>query len=229
LGGRRSGGIKFEARNASGVPGASLELINVAERELFQKGKKLVAVISEAASAGISLHADRRVKNKASHANPFLTFFPVFACTLKKNHGDPYYNVNSPHCLVIVVDVDVDVVIDIVVSVVVDIVVSVDAVSCAVVDVVTENVAPSFQQRRRIHFTLELPWSADKAIQQFGRSHRSNEVTGPQYYLCFTRLGGERRFAAAVSRRLATLGALTQVSERSMPPWQRKPPHTSLR
>lgn len=59
-----AGGVQFEARNASGVNGAALDMVNVAERELFQSGEKLVAVISEAASAGISLHADRRMKNK---------------------------------------------------------------------------------------------------------------------------------------------------------------------
>lgn len=52
--------VKYEARNASGLTTSStMELINVHERKLFLSGQKLVAVISEAASAGISLHADR--------------------------------------------------------------------------------------------------------------------------------------------------------------------------
>lgn len=120
------GGMVLEERAGEG---GAPERVNVAEQCAFQEGRKRVAIITEAASAGISLHSERR---------------------------------------------------------------------------------PGASQARRYMLTLEIPWEADKAVQQLGRVHRSNQAQPPRFAVLLTGLGGECRFASCIARRMRLLGAITR-------------------
>jgi predicted RNA methylase len=119
------GRVEYKKRAPEGV---AMHRTNVHEMEQFQAGKKRVAIISDAAAMGISLHASNRSENR----------------------------------------------------------------------------------QRRVHVTLELGWSADKQMQTFGRTHRSDQAVPPEYVLLSTELGGEKRFSSTIARRLGSLGALTK-------------------
>ena len=53
------GTVQYQLRSESDV---SLEMLNLTEKQRFMDGEKTIAIISEAASSGISLQSDRRVK-----------------------------------------------------------------------------------------------------------------------------------------------------------------------
>jgi len=124
------GTLEYRPRQLPGVPS---KLINLHEKNAFQSGDKRIAIMSEVASTGDSLHAGRSVGNR----------------------------------------------------------------------------------QRRLHIAAELKWSADKQIQDFGRTHRTGQVAPPAYLLVFTELGGEKRFSATIARRLGNMGALTKGDRRA--------------
>lgn len=65
-------------------------------------------------------------------------------------------------------------------------------------------------KQQRIHYLLQAGWRANKAVQGFGRTHRTFQTCAPHYRLCTTDLPGHRRFLSSIARRLDSLGALTK-------------------
>lgn len=69
--------------------------------------------------------------------------------------------------------------------------------------------------KKRVHIILQLPWSAEKAMQQLGRTHRSNQTHAPEYKFLFSNLAGEKRLISEISSRITMLGALSNGDRRS--------------
>nr|XP_015024579.2 uncharacterized protein LOC6635455 isoform X2 [Drosophila virilis] len=114
---------KYELR---GDTEANMDMLNYAERQAFMDDRKKVAIISEAASSGISLHSDQSVAN----------------------------------------------------------------------------------QRQRVYISLELPWDAERAIQQFGCTKRTNQKNEPEYVIVISDVAAELHQANMVAMELKNLGAI---------------------
>jgi hypothetical protein len=71
------------------------------------------------------------------------------------------------------------------------------------------------EKMRRSHYLVQAGWRADKAIQGFGRTHRTNEASQPVFHLVTTDLNGQKRFISSIARRLSQLGALTKGERRA--------------
>lgn len=68
---------------------------------------------------------------------------------------------------------------------------------------------------QRVHFSLENPWVAEQAVQQFGRSHRANQWSSPIYFLPkVSDRPAELRMSSTIASRLRYMGANTSGDDR---------------
>lgn len=71
------------------------------------------------------------------------------------------------------------------------------------------------ENARRSHYLVQGGWRADKAVQGFGRTHRTSQASAPIFNLVTTDLQGQKRFISSIARRLGQLGALTKGERRT--------------
>ncbi len=71
------------------------------------------------------------------------------------------------------------------------------------------------EDARRSHYLVQGGWRADKAVQGFGRTHRTSQASAPIFHLVTTDLQGQKRFISSIARRLGQLGALTKGERRT--------------
>ena len=65
-------------------------------------------------------------------------------------------------------------------------------------------------KQKRIHYVLQPGWRADNALQNMGRTHRSDQAWAPTFILVTTDLKGQMRFISSLARLLDQVGALTR-------------------
>lgn len=70
-------------------------------------------------------------------------------------------------------------------------------------------------QEKRIHYLVQAGWIASRALQGFGRTHRTNQRFAPHDVLVTTDVASHKRFFSSIARRLDQLGALTKGERRT--------------
>ncbi|MBE9581277.1 MAG: strawberry notch C-terminal domain-containing protein, partial [Proteobacteria bacterium] len=68
----------------------------------------------------------------------------------------------------------------------------------------------AINQQKRAHYLAQPGWIASKAIQGFGRSHRTHQRIAPENILITTNIAAHKRFFSSIARRLDQVGALTK-------------------
>ncbi|MEN6358164.1 MAG: strawberry notch-like NTP hydrolase domain-containing protein [Armatimonadota bacterium] len=69
-------------------------------------------------------------------------------------------------------------------------------------------------QKQRLHIVFDIGWQTKGTLQGFGRTHRSDEVIGPEILLMGVDIAGYKRFLSSLASKLSMLGAL-QRGDRS--------------